>query len=147
MGPHHGREHSGDNTPLSDCLIRQEWGANTLTSHAVRYGECYNVSFSWKGWKGPSQFAQERKVPTGGLPEPVSQRTNRCEERVEIRLSKAAWLKPCCTHLKHLSLMTYPSTSARVSRRQAIPSGLDTVCTFVKLDKPCNKTIAYSESV
>ena len=24
VGPHHGREHSGDNTPLSDCLIRQD---------------------------------------------------------------------------------------------------------------------------
>ena len=23
VGPHHGRDHCGDNTPLSDCLIRQ----------------------------------------------------------------------------------------------------------------------------
>ena len=36
----------------------------------------------------------------GRLPEPVSQTTKRCEERLKMRLSTAAWLKPWLLDLK-----------------------------------------------
>ena len=64
----------------------------------------------------------------GRLPQPVSQTTKRCVQRLSRRVSAAVELPLLLPEPQPPFLTAIPTRNARVSRRLSIPSGLDSAC-------------------